>query len=95
MWRTRDAWQPIGTDLFLLGLEASEVVLLRTLKLMQGGATSLAEAQLMVAEKVAAAIELQQQAVLGQLGTNPRQAARKTAGHLRRKVRENRRRLRL
>lgn len=80
--------------MFLLGWEASEVIALRSIKLMQGGAASAAEAQLMVTEKLAAMAELQQRALTGSLGVHAHQATSRTVGHLRRKVKANRKRLR-
>lgn len=77
----------------MLGAEASSVVALRTLKLAAGGAAASAEAERMVSEKVAAAMELSQQAMLGQFGTTMPGIGSKAVAGYRRKVRANQRRL--
>jgi hypothetical protein len=76
-----------------LGIESSNVIGLRMLKFAQGGAAGLAEADLMVREKVEAGMAIGQMAMLGGLGTSPDAAARKTVAHYRRRVRANARRL--
>lgn len=86
-------WIGIGLDAWRLGLEASTVIGLRTLRIAQGGAKGRAEAERMVAEKLAAGIALQTLAVTGGLGTTPAGASARTLAHYRRKVRANRRRL--
>jgi hypothetical protein len=80
-------------DAWALGLEASSVMGLRTLKLAAGGAAAQTEAALMVREKIEAAMALQARALTGGLGPTARGAATKTLAHYRRKVRANRRRL--
>jgi hypothetical protein len=89
----RNPWFSIATDAWLLGVEASTVMTLRTMKLAAGGAAAETEAARMVTEKVAALTELQMKAMTGGLGTSSKGAARKTLSHYRRKVRANRRRL--
>ncbi|MGA0600284.1 hypothetical protein ACO2Q3_06210 [Caulobacter sp. KR2-114] len=86
-------WLGIGLDAWSLGLEASAVIGLRTLKLAQGGADGRAEAERMVSEKVAAAASLQMRALTGGLGGTPASVSARTIAHYRRKVRANRRRL--
>jgi hypothetical protein len=76
-----------------LGIEASTVIGLRTLKLAAGGAAGEAEARRMVSEKIDAGLALQTLALTGGLGFNPHGAAAKALTHYRRKVRANRRRL--
>jgi hypothetical protein len=76
-----------------LGLEASAVIGLRTVKLAKGGRAARTEAQRMVAEKVRAAMELQTMALTGALGADPNAAALKTVRHYAPKVRANLRRL--
>jgi hypothetical protein len=83
----------IGMSAWTLGLEASSVIALRSLKIAAGGAGATAETQRMVTEKIGAAVSLQTLAVSGGLGFNPASAASKTLTHYRRKVRANRRRL--
>jgi len=86
-------WFGLGFDAWRLGLEASTVIGLRTLRMAGGGAAAQAEAQLMVSEKVAASLALGAKAMTGGLGTNPVQASARTLAHYRRKVSANRRRL--
>lgn len=80
------------TESWLLGLETSSVIGLRTMKIAAGGRAAQAETTRMVSEKVEAVLALQTLALTGGLGTTAHGAATKTA-HLRRRVRENQRRL--
>jgi hypothetical protein len=89
----RNPWVGIGLDAWRLGVEASTVIGLRTMKIAAGGAEGRAEAERMVAEKVNAAVALQTRALTGDLGGSPATAAARTLAHYRRKVRANRRRL--
>ncbi|MGH6963683.1 MAG: hypothetical protein ACREE0_04310 [Phenylobacterium sp.] len=86
-------WIGIGFDAWRLGLEASTVIGLRTMKIAQGGAAGEAEAQRMVQEKIDAGLALQALALTGGLGMNPATASARTLAHYRRKVSANRRRL--
>ncbi len=91
--RGANPWIGLGLSAWTLGLEASTVVGLRTLKIAAGGAAGEAEARRMVSEKVEAGIALQTLALTGALGFTPHGATAKTLAHYRRKVRANRRRL--
>jgi hypothetical protein len=93
MARKRNPWFGVGFDAWTLGLEASTVIGLRTLKMAAGGPAAQAEAQRMVSEKIAAAAALQTLALTGGLGATAPGAAAKTIAHYRRKVRANQRRL--
>jgi hypothetical protein len=93
MARARNPWLRIGFDAWALGLEASSVIGLRTLKIAAGGAAGEAETRRMVSEKVDAAVDLQAKALTGGLGFTGAGVASKTLAHYRRKVRANRRRL--
>jgi len=86
-------WFGIGLDAWRLGLEASSVIGLRTLKIARGGAVGRAEAERMVSEKVEAGLALQALAITGGLGSTPASASARTLSHYRRKVKANRRRL--
>jgi hypothetical protein len=86
-------WFGIGLDAWRLGVEASSVIGLRTLKIAQGGAGGRAEAERMVSEKIEAGIALQALALTGGLGGTPASASARTLAHYRRKVNANRRRL--
>jgi hypothetical protein len=90
---SKSSWMRAGFDAWLLGLEASSVIALRTLKIAVGGASAMAEARRMVDEKVEAGLALQRLALTGGLGRTTHGAAMKTVAHYRRKVRANRRRL--
>ena len=93
MRRRANPWIGIGFDAWRLGLEASAVVGLRTLRIAQGGAAGQAEAERMVSEKVDAGLALQRLAITGGLGASPAAASARTLVHYRRKVSANRRRL--
>jgi len=85
-------WIGIGLDAWRLGLEASTVVGLRTLRIAQGGEAGRLEAERMVSEKVEAGFALQALAMRGGLGLTPAAASARTLAHYRRKVSANRRR---
>jgi hypothetical protein len=76
-----------------LGMEASAVIGLRTVKLAKGGRAAKTEARRMVAEKLRAAMELQALAMTGSLGGDAPTAATRTLRHYAPKVRANLRRL--
>ena len=88
------AWLTAGFDMWMLGAEAASVMALRTARIAAGGTAGAAEAELMVTEKVRAAIELQTRLMSGALGTTPLRATQGTLKHYRRKVAANKRRLR-
>jgi hypothetical protein len=89
----RNPWFRAGFYAWSLGLEASSVIALRTLKIAIGGPAAEAEARRMVSEKLEAGLTLQTLALTGGLGFTAHGAATKTLAHYRRKVRANRRRL--
>ncbi len=89
----RNPWIRLAFDTWSLGLEASSVVLSRTMKIAAGGSAAETEARRMVSEKIDAGLALQAMAFTGGLGLTPESAASKTLAHFRRKVRANRRRL--
>ena len=89
----RNPWIGIGWNAWSLGIEASSVIGLRTLKIAAGGPAAALEAERMIAEKIDAAAALHALAMSGGLGVTPAGAASKTLAHYRRKVRANRRRL--
>lgn len=86
------AWA-FGFDLWNLGMEANTVIALRTLKIASGGSAAMTEANLMVTEKVEAAIEAQTRLLTGGFGTSPSGASRAVMRHYGKKVRANRKRL--
>jgi hypothetical protein len=87
------SWFGASMDAWMLGIEASTVIGLRTMKIAAGGADGQAEASLMVTEKMESLWLLQARAMTGGLGTSPERAVSSTIAHYRRKVRANRRRL--
>jgi len=76
-----------------LGVEAASVIGLRSMKIATGGPAANAEAELMVREKMEAALALQSLAMIGALGSTAPGIASKTLAHYRRRVQANRRRL--
>ena len=80
-------------DIWALGMEASTVIGLRSLKMTMGGAAAKAEAKLMVDEKIKAALAMQTALMMGKLGSDPVRASGIVVKHYRRKVRANRQRL--
>jgi hypothetical protein len=86
-------WFKVGVSAWSLGLEASSVIAMRSLKIAAGGPQGEAEAQRMVAEKIDASLALQAMAMTGALGASPAAMSAKTLAHYRKKVRANRRRL--
>jgi hypothetical protein len=91
--RRQPSWLDISLKAWTLGMEASSVIALRTMKIAAGGAAAQAETELMMREKVEAAIALQIKAMTGQLGMDPASSASATLVHYQRKVRANQRRL--
>jgi hypothetical protein len=74
--------------------EAQTVMLLRGLRMAQGGAKAEAEIQRMVTEKVAALAEAQVAATVATLkGSKKHRVAKKALGAYAKRVRRNRRRL--
>ena len=93
MARRRNPWVGLAWDSWALGLEASSVVGLRSLRIAAGGASGAAEARRMVSEKIEAAVAWQTLVLTGGRGVTAPAAAAKTLKHYGRKVRANRRRL--
>lgn len=90
---TPQTWLRLTFDLAALAAEAQSVILLRSLKLALGDRAAVQESQLMLQEKLDALTALQLRAFYGWLGLSPHLTPRGTIGHLRRKVRANRKRL--
>jgi hypothetical protein len=61
----RNPWFRAGFYAWSLGLEASSVIALRTLKIAIGGPTAEAEARRMVSEKIEAGLALQTLVLIG------------------------------
>jgi hypothetical protein len=86
-------WASAGFEAWSLGIEASQVIGLRTMRMAAGGSAASDEAQRMVSEKLAAVLELQAAMMTGRLGSDPVAGTRKMVRHYRRKVKANRKRL--
>jgi hypothetical protein len=87
-------WFGIARDAVRLGIEAQSVVALRLGRLAAGGASGLAEARLMTAEKLDALAKLQVAATLTVFtGGQGASIARKAIGIYGKRVRANKRRL--
>jgi hypothetical protein len=86
-------WVQLSINTWMLGVEASSVIALRSLKLAGGGMDAANEAQRMVAEKIDAAIAVQSELARGALSGAPHAAPARAVALYRRKVRANRRRL--
>lgn len=93
MTRRKNPWAGMAWNAWAMGLEASTVIGLRTMKIAAGGPGAQAEIDLMVSEKVTAAMTLPMLAMTGQLGATGPAVAAQSLTHLRKKVRANRRRL--
>jgi hypothetical protein len=89
----KNPWIRFAFDAWSLGLEASSVIGLRTLKIAAGGAAAEAETRLMFMEKIESGWTLQGRAMTGSLGRTAYHATARTLAHYRRKIRSNQRRL--
>ncbi|MEH3121590.1 MAG: hypothetical protein PGN16_06350 [Sphingomonas phyllosphaerae] len=87
------AWLGLYLDCWRLGSEAATVMTLRMQRIAGGGLMGAAEAELMVAEKVSAAMELQRKLMTGALGSTPLSGSQGIVRHYQRKVADNHRRL--
>jgi hypothetical protein len=87
-------WWALGLESWRLGMDVASVVAMRSAKIAAGGAGAARESQLMVAEKVAAAAEIQVAFMTGGLGRSPQAISRNIVRTYGAKVRKNRRRLR-
>lgn len=87
------AWWASGIEIWKLGLDASAVMTLRGAKIAQGGTAAMAEANLMVSEKVEAAMQAQVALITGSYGTSPAAIRQRLVRHYGTKVRANKRRL--
>lgn len=86
-------WPMLASQAWMLGVDASCVIWLRCARIAQGGAKAQSEAQLMVAEKVQAQVELATALATGSLGLEPCRIASRTMSLYSKRVRANRSRL--
>ena len=91
--RYSNPWLRLGLDMMQLGAESGGVVALRMMKMATGGPAAAAEGELMVAEKLQAAAEIQTQMWTSALTGSSHLDPARAVAHYRRKVRANRRRL--
>ena len=90
----KNPWFDLSMSMMRLGIEAQQVVALRTVKLMTGGAAADAEANLMVTEKMQAAADAGMAMMVGTMqGKSQAAIAKQVVGTYRRKTAANRRRL--
>ena len=78
------SWWRLSFETGLLALEAQQVILLRMMKLAQGGAAANAEMQRMVTEKAVVGANV---AFSSALGSGPRAAVKKYRSRVRRNAR--------
>jgi hypothetical protein len=89
-----NAWFALSVQAVRMCWEAQTVMLLRGLRIAQGGARAEAEVQRMITEKVAALAEAQVAATVATLkGSKRNRVAKKALGVYARRVGRNRRRL--
>jgi hypothetical protein len=87
-------WFALSTQALRMCWDAQAVMLLRSMRIAQGGARAEAEAQRMIAEKIAALAEAQLATTAALLKGNSRQrVAKKALTVYTKRVRRNRRRL--
>lgn len=86
-------WFSLALEGWYLSVEASVVIGLRLVMFTTWDSKAHREADLMVAEKIGAVLELQTRAITGRLGSTPYAALSKSTAHYRKAVSANRRRL--
>lgn len=73
----RNPWLRLGLNTWALGMEASQMIALRTLKILSGGSAGQAEARRKIDEMIQAGLDLQSAALTGSLGPTAEGAAGK------------------
>lgn len=86
-------WSSLAVEGWYLSVEASVVIGMRLVMFTTWDSKAQREADLMVAEKISAVLELQIRAITGGLGATPYAALSKSTAHYRKAVSSNRRRL--
>ncbi|WP_379510304.1 hypothetical protein [Novosphingobium bradum] len=86
-------WISLAAESALLACDGAAVIGLRLARLARLDGAALAEARLMVEEKVESAADLHWRALTGALGTSPHAVASASLAFYRGKVAANRRRL--
>ena len=87
------AWPEVAFQSWMLMGEASMVIWLRSMRMMMGGPRAAREAELMVTEKMTAAMALVPALMAGGMAQSAEALSAATLAHYRRPVRANRRRL--
>ncbi|MEZ0494871.1 hypothetical protein [Sphingomonas sp. IW22] len=87
------AWALLGTETWLLGMEAAAVIATRIHGFAWSKPGADREATRMVEEKLQSLAELQWAWMTGAMGTTPLSISQKTISHYRKKVGANHRRL--
>lgn len=90
--KTPTSWPEIAAETMFLGMEASSVIWLRSMRLMAGGRSAEREARRMVEEKLVAGAMLGP-ALMAKGTTDAMTATAATLAHFGKPVRANRRRL--
>ena len=90
---TYEKWAALGVDSWALAAEAQAVIVSRVARIARCDLGAMAEAQLMVTEKIASSATLLTMALTGKLGTTPYSNARGAVTHYRKAVARNRQRL--
>ena len=90
---TRNPWLSLSLNAWRLGLESQTVISLRLLKAAGGGSAAAREAEIILAEKTAAALALPVQMMSAGLEAIGPAGPSRAVAHFRRKVRANQRRL--
>jgi hypothetical protein len=91
--RALGQFRMLAADLCSLWIEAGSVVWLRTAKIARGGPEAMAEAELMISEKIAAQQDLLAKLAAGKLGQNPLAVTAGVTRYVLEGVQANRRRL--
>jgi hypothetical protein len=91
--RQYEAWLHTSLEFWALSVESWTVATMRLVRIAAGGPAATCEAHLMIAEKIAAATELQSKLAASMMFATPLGTANRTVRHYRGKVASNRRRL--
>lgn len=86
-------WFDIAMQGWMLGIEMSMVIAMRTARIMGGGAIGQRESERMIAEKINANWLFALGLTTGAMGTTPESISRGAIDHYGRRVRANRQRL--
>ncbi len=88
-----DDYFSLGLKFWTLGIEASSVIWLRSMRIAAGGALGRREGRIMIEEKVQANIALTVDLMTHAIGATPQSIASRSMDHYTSRVRANRKRL--